>query len=85
MFKVNVRETDPHAVRSGTSELSTMESSEWAAYPPVGVWEKINLIARVEKRVPVSVVFFATRRLEKTRASGVIACTPVALNLGILS
>ena len=61
MFKVNVRETDPHAVRSGTSELSTMESSEWAAFPPVGVWEKINLIARVEKRV--SVVFFATRRL----------------------
>ena len=83
MFKVDVRETAPHAVRSGTSELSTMESSEWAAFPPVGVWEKINLIARVEKRV--SVVFFATRRLEKTRASGVIACTPVALNLGILS
>ena len=61
MLKVDVRETAPYAVRGGAPELSAMKSSEWAAFPPVGVWEKINLIARVEKRV--SVVFFATRRL----------------------
>ena len=61
MFKVDVRETAPYAVRGGVPELSTMASSERAAFPPVGVWEKINLIARVEKGV--SVVFFATRRL----------------------
>ena len=61
MLKMNVRETAPHAVRSSTAELSAMESGEWAAFPPVGVRGKINLVARVEECV--SVIFLSTRRL----------------------
>ena len=49
----------------------------------IGVGQKVDFVAGVEHSV--GVILFSARRLGEARASGVVASSPVSLDLGILS
>ena len=80
---MNVSKTAPYAIRSRRAELATVKSSVRAALTPVGIGQKIDLVTRVEHSV--GVILFSARRLGEPRASGVVAGSPVSLDLRILS